>query len=315
MAKVASIVGARPQFVKLAPIAAALEGRAEHVNIHTGQHYDDLMSDVSSATWASRHPRSTSSVGSGSHGMQTGRMLEGLERELERLRPDWVLVYGDTNSTVAGALAAVKLHLPVAHLEAGLRSSTAGCPRSTTVCSPTTRPTCCSPRPRPRWRISAREGLADRAVLVGDVMTDVLYSVRDRVAAGPCPLRSASLPAAVLRRDDPPAGQHRRPRAAARHHRSPGGSGPPCAPARTSPASIARAHSTGSPRPGLKCASHDPLPYPELVSAVEAKSAGVVTDSGGLQKEAFLLRVPATTLRGRDRVGRDRGPGLERARR
>ena len=118
-------------------------------------------------------------VGSGSHGVQTGAMLGALDAVFDEHRPDWVLVYGDTNSTVAAALSAVKLHLPVAHLEAGLRSSTAACPRSTTACSPTTRPTCCSPRRRSRSITSPPRVSPIATVLVGDVMTDVLFEVRD----------------------------------------------------------------------------------------------------------------------------------------
>ena len=120
--RILSVVGARPQFVKLAPIADELDGRAEHIIVHTGQHYDDLMSDVFFRDLGIPAPNFNLGVGSGSHGQQTAQMLEGLEREFERFAPDWVLVYGDTNSTVAAALAAVKLHLPLAHLEAGLRS-------------------------------------------------------------------------------------------------------------------------------------------------------------------------------------------------
>ena len=120
--KVLSVVGARPQFVKLAPIAAAMKGRAEHVIVHTGQHYDPLLSDVFFTDLGISAPDVHLGVGSGSHGVQTGTMLSALDSVIEEYRPDWVLVYGDTNSTIAAALAAVKLHIPVAHLEAGLRS-------------------------------------------------------------------------------------------------------------------------------------------------------------------------------------------------
>ena len=116
--------------------------------MHTGQHYDDRLSDVFFADLAIPQPDVHLGVGSGSHGVQTGTMLAALDAVLDGQRPDWVLVYGDTNSTIAGTLSAVKMHLPVAHLEAGLRSFNRACPRSTTGCSPTTPPTCSSPRRR-----------------------------------------------------------------------------------------------------------------------------------------------------------------------
>src|SRR5690554_7746036 len=99
-----------------------MRGHAEHVVVHTGQHYDELMSDVFFRDLGIDAPDVNLAVGSGKHGEQTGAMLAGLEPLFERYRPDWVLVYGDTNSTLAAAVAAVKLHIPVAHLEAGLRS-------------------------------------------------------------------------------------------------------------------------------------------------------------------------------------------------
>src|SRR5688500_14592758 len=102
--KVLSIVGARPQFVKLAPVARALEdAEAEHVIVHTGQHYDAGMSDVFFAGLSIPDPDVHLGVGSGSHGIQTGAMLGALDGVIDEHRPDWVLVYGDTNSTLAGA--------------------------------------------------------------------------------------------------------------------------------------------------------------------------------------------------------------------
>ena len=121
--RVLSVVGARPQFVKLAPIAQALaDSGDEHVIVHTGQHYDVAMSDVFFRDLNIPAPDVHLGVGSGTHGVQTGAMLGALDPVLEDSRPDWVLVYGDTNSTIAAALSAVKLHIPLAHLEAGLRS-------------------------------------------------------------------------------------------------------------------------------------------------------------------------------------------------
>lgn len=293
--RILSVVGARPQFVKLAPIAKALEGRAEHLIVHTGQHYDDLMSDVFFRDLGIPAPAVNLDVGSGSHGWQTGRMLEGLEREFERLAPDWVLAYGDTNSTVAAALAAVKLHLPVAHLEAGLRSFNRRMPEEhNRVLTDHAADLLLAPTQVAMVHL-AREGLADRAVLVGDVMTDVLYGVRDRILADPRPaplgLSRGDYYVATIHRpdntDDPArlrglidslAGLDR-PVLLLAHPRL---------------KSQAARHGVLLDHGAVR--AHEPLPYPELVATV-MQSAGVVTDSGGLQKEAFLLRVPTTTIR------------------
>jgi UDP-GlcNAc3NAcA epimerase len=121
--KVVTVVGARPQFIKASPLGRGLR-QAGHreLLIHTGQHYDDAMANVFFRELAIPEPDVNLGVGSGSHGFQTGQMLMKLEPILEEEKPDWVIVYGDTNSTLAGALAAAKLHLPVAHVEAGMRS-------------------------------------------------------------------------------------------------------------------------------------------------------------------------------------------------
>lgn len=122
--KVVTIVGARPQFIKAATVSRAISQRdgAIEILVHTGQHYDPNMSDVFFDEMEIRRPDHYLGIGGGLHGAMTGRQLEKIEEVLLSERPDWVLVYGDTNSTLAGALAASKLHVPVAHVEAGLRS-------------------------------------------------------------------------------------------------------------------------------------------------------------------------------------------------
>lgn len=296
--KIMSVVGARPQFVKLAPIARAVTAAGhEHIIVHTGQHYDPMLSDVFFRDLGIPAPDAHLGVGSGSHGVQTGGMLAQMDEVLERFNPDCVLVYGDTNSTLAAALSAVKLHFPVAHLEAGLRSFNRAMPEEhNRVLTDHAADICLAPTAVAMQHLAA-EGLSSRSVLVGDVMTDVLFQVRDRIAhAGlqnplSADVRGGEFYVATIHRaentNDPDRlrevvtalSQADKPVVLLAH-----------------PRVRAKAQEHGISLDVGSLITRDPLAYPELISAVSS-SAGVITDSGGLQKEAFLLRIPCTTVR------------------
>ena len=183
MKKIFSVVGARPQFIKAAVVSRAIaetEGIAE-VLVHTGQHYDSNMSDVFFEELDIPRPHHHLGVGGGTHGQNTGRMLEKLEALMLHEKPDWVLVYGDTDSTLAGALAASKLHIPVVHVEAGLRSFNRRMPEEINrvltdhMSSVLFAPTIIAAKHL------ANEGIVGKNVqVVGDVMYDAALFYKDR---------------------------------------------------------------------------------------------------------------------------------------
>lgn len=296
--KILSVVGARPQFVKLAPInKAARAAGVEHVIVHTGQHYDPMLSDVFFEDLGIGTPHVHLGVGSGSHGVQTGAMLSALDVVLDEHRPDWVLVYGDTNSTIAAALSAVKMHIPVAHLEAGLRSFNRRMPEEhNRVMTDHAADLLLAPTQVAVDHLAA-EGLAARTRLVGDVMTDVLFDVRKQVEDRPStPLQELGAERlgyylATIHRaentDDAARLGHIVAGLAALDK-------PVILLAHPRLTAKAAAHGLELDKGALRV--HAPLAYPDLIAAA-LSSAGIVTDSGGLQKEAFLMRVPCTTVR------------------
>lgn len=297
--KVLSVVGARPQFVKLAPVQRALsEHGHKHVIVHTGQHYDRLMSGAFFDDLGIPPPKVNLGIGSAGHAAQTAAIMAGLESVLSEYRPDWVLVYGDTNSTLGGALAATQGDLPLAHLEAGLRSFDRRMPEERNrIVTDHLADLLLAPSAAAVANL-AGEGLARRTVLVGDVMVDALAAVRTRVAAG----LGSYLPAFA----------RARPYLLATVHRSETTDDPDRLAATLSalaacplpvrllahPRLADRARRLGLPLSAGSVTASDPLPYPSMMAAMVA-STGLVTDSGGLQKEALLLGVLCTTLRAR----------------
>lgn len=172
--KIVSIVGARPQFIKCAPVSRELRKAHEEILVHTGQHYDHGMSEVFFEELAIPEPDYNLGIGSGTHGHQTGTMLGAIEDVLVKEEPNMVLVYGDTNSTLAGALAAAKLHIPVAHIEAGLRSFDRRMPEEVNrVLTDHTSDLLFCPTATAVANLAA-EGITEGVHLVGDVMLDAM---------------------------------------------------------------------------------------------------------------------------------------------
>jgi UDP-N-acetylglucosamine 2-epimerase len=294
--RVLTVVGARPQFIKAAPLSCVLRRAHSEVLVHTGQHYDNLMSRVFFEELGIPEPDVHLGVGSGPHGAQTGAMLAALEAVMERDPPDLVLVYGDTNSTLAGALAAAKLGLRVAHVEAGLRSYNRAMPEETNrVLTDHVATWLFAPSEAAAANL-AREGLRNGVHVVGDIMLDALLQHATRARA------QSSLPDSL----GFTAGEY----AVCTVHRAENTDDTARLAALLDaigrldvrvalplhPRTMKRIRETGLSVPH-SVAVLEPLGYLDMLRLVEC-SAGVLTDSGGLQKEAYFLNIPCVTLRG-----------------
>ncbi len=298
-AKVLHVVGARPNFVKLAPVVRELAERLPQlaqVLVHTGQHYDRELSDVFIDELGLPPPDHFLGVGSGGHGVQTARALERLEPVLETERPSLVLVAGDVNSTLAGAVAAAKLHIPVGHVEAGLRSFDRTMPEEVNrVLVDQVSEWCFTHSPEAEPNL-LREGVdPSRIHFVGNTMIDTLVRLR--------PLIDRS---DALRRLGVDGSQY----ALVTLHRPALVDGPLLAPALESLARLSERLPVVFPvHPRTRARLGDFLPPPGLrlvdalgyvdFLALQSRAAGVVTDSGGVQEETTFLGVPCFTLRDR----------------
>jgi len=293
--KVISIVGARPQFIKAAMLSRVLRVHCQEILLHTGQHYDDNMSQVFFDQLELPEPDIYLGVGSGGHAEQTGRMMMGIEQVLLNERPDWVVVYGDTNSTLAGALAAAKLQVKVAHVEAGLRSYQRAMPEeiNRVLCDHVSDALFC-PTQQAMDNL-AREGINKGVFVVGDVMADALFHFIQLAPRKVNPLVELGL--------------QPRTYALVTVHRA----------ANTDDVNRLAAILDGLNRlempivfpvhprtrkviekAGLSTKDHvrliEPVGYLEML-LLESNADCILTDSGGMQKEAYWLGVRCITLR------------------
>ena len=292
------MVGARPQFIKAAPVSRALRARSISESlVHTGQHYDANMSDVFFRQLGLTQPNHHLGIGSGTHGEQTGRMLAAVESMLLAEPPDLVMVYGDTNSTLAAALAAAKLQIPVAHVEAGLRSYNRAMPEEINrILTDHVSELMFAPTDDAVANLS-REGMSEERVhLVGDVMYDaaLLYAQRARD-------ESRILQDLALEPGEYILATVHRAENTDRRERLESIFTGLAAVARETPV-VMPVH----PRTrralakfgidGSELRLIDPLGYLDMIE-LERHARLIATDSGGVQKEAYFYRVPCVTLR------------------
>jgi len=293
-----TIVGARPQFIKAAAVSRAIRASGDftEILIHTGQHFDAMMSDVFFSELDMPPPHEHFAIHGGRHGAMTGLMLQAVEGAMVKHEPDWVLVYGDTNSTLAGALAAAKLHIPIVHVEAGLRSFNRRMPEeinrvvtdhvSTLLLSPT----------MTGVTNLAREGITRGVHHVGDVMHDALIHAMARARltstiVDDMGLSAGSFVLATVHRAENTDDPARLALVIDALRREAEGRAVvlPVHP-RTRQALKRTGVETGAIR------VIDPVGYIDMARLLDG-CALVMTDSGGLQKEAYFARRPCITLR------------------
>jgi len=292
--KIVTVVGARPQFVKAAPMSRALRPRHHEILVHTGQHYDDNMSASFFRDLDIPEPDIDLGAGSGSHAEQTARMLTGIEQILLSEKPDWLIVYGDTNSTVAGALAAAKVHVPVAHVEAGLRSFNRRMPEeiNRVVTDHLSALLLCPSEVAARNL--AAEGITSGVEIVGDIMADTLLGAAARADQSEILARHGLEPRAYyLATVHRPENTDAPVRLAAIMSAFADLGRPILFP--THPRTQKALAAQGIEVPG-NVRVCDPLGYLDMVRAMR-DAAAILTDSGGMQKEAYWLSVPCVTLR------------------
>ncbi len=298
MKTIATVVGARPQFIKVAPVSKALAetGAVREVLIHTGQHFDAEMSDVFFTELGIKKPDHNLEIHGGGHGAMTGAMLQKLEPVLETLRPDCVLVYGDTNSTLAGALVAAKLHIPVAHVEAGLRSFNRTMPEEVNRVVADHLSDVLFASTDVAMSNLEREGISgSRVSQVGDVMLDAALQFSERASQSTILASLGVEPggyvlATIHRAENTDSLSRLKNIVAALD--AVAGHLPVVLPLH--PRTAARMGTVGMAFSKVKTTS--PLGYLDMV-ALESQAAVIATDSGGVQKEAFFYKVPCVTLR------------------
>jgi UDP-GlcNAc3NAcA epimerase len=302
MKKIITVLGARPQFIKASVVSHAIRqsGQLQEILVHTGQHFDANMSDVFFEELGMQKPDYFLDIHGGGHGVMTGRMLEQVEKVLLTEQPDAVLVYGDTNSTLAGALAAVKLHIPVAHVEAGLRSFNLSMPEEVNrILTDRISSWLFTPTAAATTHLLSEGVVDDQIEEVGDVMYDVALHHGKRVDATgrvltQLGLSPSSYVLATVHRaentdheqrllaivDGLQAVAQRMPVVWPLHPRT-----------RSVLKGMGRLDKLSS-----NVRLIDPVGYLDMVQ-LEKYAAVIATDSGGVQKEAFFYRVPCVTLR------------------